>query len=120
MTEKTFYEDEYTAEQKVLADEIISLEKAALDKWFSAADSGCREIWSEKSFTYFDSVMDHRVGIRQGAVDGKLHADTLLLNMHCNCIEVSCKEENGWRAVHSTRSFIQFLSNDFGTVKEIV
>lgn len=55
-----------------------------------------------------------------GVLTFQLHANTSLLNMHYNCIEVYCKEESGWRVVHSTWSFIQPLSNDFGTVKEIV
>lgn len=29
-----FYEELYSSEQEVLAEEIIGLEKAALDKWF--------------------------------------------------------------------------------------
>lgn len=79
MAEKMFYENEYTEEQKSLAEEIISLEKGALDKWFNGDSFGYREIWSEKSFTYFDSVMDHRVDTYaeiaefvKGAVDGML------------------------------------------------
>jgi hypothetical protein len=50
----------------------------------------------------------------------QLHANTSLLNMHYNCIEVCLREKEGWRVAHSTWSFIQPLSNDFGTVKEIV
>ena len=50
----------------------------------------------------------------------QLHADTSLINMHYNCIEVYQKEGDQWRVVHSTWSFITPLSNDFGDVKEIV
>ncbi len=50
----------------------------------------------------------------------QLHANTNLINMHYNCIEVFRKEGEEWHVVHSTWSFITPLQNDFGTVKEIV
>lgn len=55
------YEAHYTAVQQELAKEIIGLERAALDKWFKGDTSGYRELWSKRNFTYFDSIMDHRV-----------------------------------------------------------
>lgn len=39
---KAFYEEQYSPAQKALAEEIISLEKGALDKWFSGDSSGYR------------------------------------------------------------------------------
>lgn len=139
-------------DEKKLALHIISLEEAALKKWFNGDSSGYRELWSKHDFTYFDSVADHRVDTYEeieafvkSAVDGKLyadsydfqnprvqlgadmavltfqlHANTTLINMHYNCIEVYRKEGEEWHVVHSTWSFIQPLSNDFGNVKEIV
>lgn len=70
-------------EERQLAEYIIGLERSALDKWFNGDSSGYRELWSERSFTYFDSVMDHRVDTHEEisafvkkAVDGNLHADS--------------------------------------------
>lgn len=76
------YEQQYTKEQKKLADYIIGLEKAALDKWFKGDTSGYRKLWSEKSFSYFDSVSLHRVDDHKSicafldTIEGKLHADS--------------------------------------------
>lgn len=72
---------EYTETQRELVDHIIGLEKAALDKWFRGDTSGYRELWSKKSFTYFDSVNPHRVENHETiteflkTIEGKLHAD---------------------------------------------
>ena len=139
-------------EERQLAEYIIGLERGALDKWFKGDSSGYREIWSERSFSYFDSVAPGRVDTYEeieafvrGAVDGKLYADsydfenprvqmgqdmavltfqlhakTTLLHMHYNCIEVYQREGDDWRVIHSTWSFIQPLTNDFGLVKDIV
>lgn len=147
-----FYEAQYTKEQKKLAQHIIGLEKAALDKWFNGDSSGYRELWSKKNFSYFDGVFDHRVDTHEEitkfvttVVDNKLyaksydfcnprvqfgedmailtyqlHADTTLINMHYNCIEIFKKEDDGWRVVHSTWSFIRPMDMDFGKMKEIV
>ena len=77
-----FYEKEYTEEQRKLADHIIGLEKAALDRWFKGDTSGYNQLWSRKSFTYFDGVVYERVDdhesiekILQG-IEGRLFADS--------------------------------------------
>lgn len=139
-------------EERKLAEQIIDMEKAALDKWFKGDSSAYRALWSEDDFSYFDSVADHRVDTHEeisafvkSAVDGKLfadsydfcnprvqfggdmavltyqlHADTTLINMHYNCIEVYRKQAAGWRVIHSTRSFIRPMDMDFGTIKAVV
>ena len=48
-------------EEEKLAEYIINLEKKALDKWKNGDTSGYAELWSKKSFTYFDGVVDKRV-----------------------------------------------------------
>ena len=55
------YEKHYSAEQYQLAEHIIGLEKAALDKWFKGDITGYKSLWSEKRFTYFDAVVIERV-----------------------------------------------------------
>lgn len=59
--EKPFYEQQYTAEERELAEHIIGLEKSALDKWFKGDTSGYERLWSKRSFTYFDAVVTERV-----------------------------------------------------------
>lgn len=139
-------------EEKQLADQIIDLERKALDKWFQGDSSGYRELWSNTNFSYFDSVFDHRIDTHEeiskfvtSAVDGKLHAEsydlsnprvqfgkdmavltfqlhaeTTLLDMHYNCIEIYQKEKDHWRVVHSTWSFIRPMEMDFSQFKDIV
>lgn len=70
-------------EERKLAEQIIDMEKAALDKWFKGDSSAYRALWSEDDFSYFDSVADHRVDTHEeisafvkSAVDGKLFADS--------------------------------------------
>jgi len=70
-------------EERKLAEQIIDMEKAALDKWFKGDSSAYRALWSEDDFSYFDSVADHRVDMHEeisafvkSAVDGKLFADS--------------------------------------------
>lgn len=153
MTERetTACEQAYSAEGKKLADHIIGLERAALDKWFRGDTSGYRALWSQRSFTYFDSVAEHRVDDHEticqflDSIEGKLFADkydfrcprvqfggdmavltyqlfanTSLLDMRYNCIEVYQKEPDGWHVIHSTWSFIRPMEMDFSAVKEIV
>lgn len=59
--EKPAYELNYTEEERKLAQHIIGLEKAALDKWFKGDTSGYEQLWSKRSFTYFDAVVEKRV-----------------------------------------------------------
>lgn len=67
-------------EERQLAEHIIGLEKAALDKWFNGDTSGYEQLWSRRSFTYFDGVVEKRIEDHQTIVeflktiDGKLFA----------------------------------------------
>ena len=135
-----------------LTNEIIALEKGALNKWFKGDTSGYLNIWSKNNFSYFDGAVKKRIdnyedikNIVLKNVEGKLfadnykfeyprvqsvenmatltyqlHADTSLIDMHYNCIEVYKKEENAWKVVHSTWSFIRPMDIDFGHTKSIV
>lgn len=146
------YEQQYTPEERALAQHIISLEKAALDKWFKGDTSGYEALWSKRSFTYFDGVVTERVDDHATiaaflrTIDGKLFADsydfrsprvqfgadmavltyqlfadTTLIDMAYNCIEVYQKEANGeWYVIHSTWSFIRPMDMNFGKAKEVV
>lgn len=150
--EKPVYEQNYTAEERKLAEHIIGLEKAALDKWFNGDTSGYEQLWSKHSFTYFDAVVEKRVDDHAAiaeflkTIDGKLHADsydfrdprvqigkdmavltyqlfadTNLIDMEYNCIEVYQKEEDGvWRVIHSTWSFIRPMEKRFKEEKDMV
>lgn len=146
------YEQQYTPEQRVLAEHIISLEKAALDKWFKGDTSGYEQLWSKRSFTYFDGVVSERVDDHATisaflkTIDGKLFAnsydfrsprvqfgtdmvvltyqlfaDTSLIDMAYNCIEVYQKEaDDAWRVIQSTWSFIRPMDMNFGKSKKVV
>lgn len=139
-------------EERQLAEYVISLERAALDKWFNGDTSGYEQLWSKRSFTYFDSVSDKRIDDHETiaqflkTIDGKLFAksydfrvprvqigkdmvvltyqlfaDTILINMAYNCIEVYRKEDNGeWHVIHSTWSFIRPMDYDFNKAKTVV
>jgi hypothetical protein len=143
---------EMNKNQHALEQEIIQLEKAALDKWFKGDTSDYLELWSKKSFSYFDGVVEKRIDSHEdikelvlAAVEGKLfadsydfcyprvqavedmavltfqlHANTSLIDMHYNCIEVYQKEEDGWHVIHSTWSFIRPMDMNFGEAKDIV
>jgi len=50
----------------------------------------------------------------------QLYAKTSLIDMKYNCIEVYQKEEDGWKVIHSTWSFIRPMDMNFGTAKSIV
>ncbi|WP_300913663.1 DUF4440 domain-containing protein [Bacteroides acidifaciens] len=69
-------------EEKTLAEHIIGLERAALDKWFNGDTSGYEQLWSERSFTYFDGAVTERVDDYATIVeflktiDGKLFAES--------------------------------------------
>ena len=144
----SFYKNQ---EEENLAQEIISLETAALDKWFNGDTTGYLNLWSTTNFTYFDGAFDHRVDtydeIKEflGTIHGKLfaksydfinprvqfgndmapltyqlHADTMLIDMHYNCIELFHKEGNEWKVIHSTWSFIRPMDIDFHKAEAIV
>lgn len=149
---KPFYEQEYTPEQRELAEHIIGLERAALDKWFKGDTSGYEQLWSKRSFTYFDGVVTQRIEDHASiaevlkTIDGKLFADsydfhaprvqfgkdtavltyqlfadTSLIDMKYNCIEVFQLEDNGeWHVIHSTWSFLRPMDMNFGQAKQIV
>lgn len=143
------YENE---QERQLAEHIIGLERAALDKWFKGDTSGYEQLWSKRSFTYFDGVVTERVEDHATiaaflkTIDGKLFADsydfraprvqmgsdmavltyqlfadTSLIDMAYNCIEVYQLEDDGqWRVIHSTWSFIRPMDRKFGTEKAVV
>ena len=75
------YEQNYTEEERKLAHHIIGLEKAALEKWFKGDTTGYEQLWSKRSFSYFDGVVEKRVDdhatIAQflKTIHGKLFAD---------------------------------------------
>lgn len=51
----------------------------------------------------------------------QLYADTNLIDMKYNCIEVYRKEEDGrWRVIHSTWSFIRPMDMNFEKAEEVV
>lgn len=146
------YEKDYTAEEREVAEHLISLEKAALDKWFKGDVSGYRKLWSKRSFSYFDAVSGDRVddhetiskfldsiagqlsaecydfrnarvqlGQDMAVLTFQLFADTNLIDMEYNCIEVYQKEpDDQWRVIHSTWSFIRPMDRDFSKIKSIV
>ncbi|RFB88842.1 DUF4440 domain-containing protein [Rhizobium leguminosarum bv. trifolii] len=76
------YENNYSSEERVLADHLIGLEKAALDKWFKGDTSGYETLWSTRSFTYFDAVVTERVDDHEtikkflDSIRGKLFAES--------------------------------------------
>lgn len=78
---KAPYELNYTEEERRLADHLVGLERAALDKWFKGDTSGYEKLWSKRSFSYFDAVVTERVDDHESiraflkATDGKLFAD---------------------------------------------
>lgn len=80
--ELPLYEQNYTDEERVLAEHIIGLEKAALDKFYKGDTSGYAELWSKRSFTYFDAVVTERTDNHEtvmtflAQVEGKLFADS--------------------------------------------
>lgn len=66
-----------------LEQEIIQLEKNALDKWFKGDTSGYLGLWSQKNFSYFDGGIEKRIDRYEdiksfvlSSVEGKLFADS--------------------------------------------
>lgn len=138
------YEKNYTEEQQKLAQEIIALEKDALDKYFQGDMTGYLELWSKDNFTYFDANCKERIDTYEEVADfltnvigkrmhadsyafhaprvqfGKdmavltyqLHADTSLIEMHYNVIEIFQKEGTAWKVIHSTWDLITPFSPD--------
>lgn len=80
--EKLFYEQNQTEKERNIAEHIIGLEKSALDKWFKGDTSGYEQLWSKRSFTYFDAVVSERIDDHDTiskfleTIDGKLFADS--------------------------------------------
>ena len=138
-------------EEKKLAEHIISLEKDALDKWFKGDTSGYANLWSKKSFTYFDAVVKKRtedyatiseflknlegklfadkydfveprvqIGKDMAVLTYQLFAKTNLNDLEYNCIEVFQKEDDQWKVIHSTWSFIRPMDKDFTKAKKVV
>lgn len=68
--------------EKALAQHIIGLERAAIDKWFNGDTSGYEQLWSKRSFTYFDAVVTERIEDHATieeflkTIDGKLFAES--------------------------------------------
>lgn len=51
----------------------------------------------------------------------QLFADTSLIDMAYNCIEIYQKEADGeWHVIHSTWSFVRPMDMNFGKAKEVV
>lgn len=81
-TKKPAHEQNYTAEERIIAEHIIGLEKSALDKWLNGDNSGYKKLWSKRSFTYFDAVVTQRIDDHATiarflkTIEGKLFAGT--------------------------------------------
>lgn len=69
-------------EEMSLAHHLIDLENDALDRFFNGDMSGYRNLWSKKSFTYFDANTVKRVGSLDrmdtflNNLEGFMHADS--------------------------------------------
>lgn len=129
------------AETERIADEIIALERAALDRWGAGDPSGYLEI-SAPEVTYFDPFIERRIegldalSAWYAPLRGTIHIDryelvspkvqvygetaVLTFNlvshsgatiMRWNCTEVYRRGEAGWRIVQTHWSITQHLSN---------
>ncbi|MCR5537118.1 MAG: nuclear transport factor 2 family protein [Succinivibrio sp.] len=139
-----FYVNAYSEDEKKIAEEIIALEKEALDRYFRGYMSGYLELWSKDDFTYFDAntrertdtyeevaaFLNNVIGTRMHAdsydfhaprvqfgkdmavLTYQLHADTSLIEMHYNVIEIFKKEHDSWQVIHSTWDLITPFSKD--------
>jgi len=139
-------------EDRKIAEHIIGLELSALEKWFHGDISGYANLWSKRSFTYFDAVEPKRIdqfadmipllkrvegnlkadnyevraprvqlGVDMAVFTFQLFAQTNLIDVDYNCIEVFQKEDNGdWHVIHSTWSIIRPMDKDFSAFKEVV
>ena len=79
----TFYEEQYTPEQKALAEKIIAMEKDALDKFYRGDTSGYQKLWSKNNISYFDANTFRRWDTYEQCYDflinraeGKLYCET--------------------------------------------
>ncbi|MBU0621698.1 MAG: nuclear transport factor 2 family protein [Gammaproteobacteria bacterium] len=124
-----------------IADTIIALERAALDRWGAGDPSGYLEI-SAPDVSYFDPFLEHRLdgcealAAWYAPLRGTIHIDrydliepqvqvcgetaVLTFNlvsysgateMRWNCSEVYRKDREGWRLVHTHWSITQHLQN---------
>lgn len=75
------YQQNHSDVERASANDLISLEKSALDKWFNGDISGDESLWPERSFSYFDGVVIERVDDYETiqmflkSIDGKILAD---------------------------------------------
>lgn len=123
------------------ADEIIAMERAALDRWGAGDPSGYLEI-SAPEVTYFDPFLEHRIdGLEAlsawyAPLRGTIHIDRYELiapkvqlfgdaavltfnlvsysgatTMHWNCTEVYRQDKAGWRIVQTHWSITQHLKS---------
>lgn len=124
-----------------IADTIIALERAALDRWGAGDPSGYLEI-SAPDVTYFDPFLERRLDGYEALaawyapLRGTIHIDrydlidpqvrvcsgvaVLTFNlvsysgetaMRWNCSEVYRKDREGWRLIHTHWSITQHLQN---------
>lgn len=97
-TGSAFYQQHYSDQERALANHLIGLEKAALDKWFEGDTSGYAALWSTRSFSYFDAAVTERVDDHQTikaflqSIEGKLFANMVIypadgqdLPQDCQC-----------------------------------
>ena len=76
-------ETKYTAEEQKIVDNIIELERSALEKYFKGDMSGYLNLWSKTNFSYFDANCAKRIDDYKDIkkflldnVEGKMHADS--------------------------------------------
>ena len=83
-----------------------------------SADSGADgKLYADKY-----EVIDPRVQIGgdMALLTYQLFAESNIINIKYNCIELYQKEEDGWHVVHSTWSIYRPMEMDFSGMKEIV
>lgn len=61
MEEKLVLEPDASENDVAKANHIWNLEKEALTLWFNGQTSGYNNLWSSKSFSYFDGVVEKRI-----------------------------------------------------------
>lgn len=65
----TFYEKQYTPEQKVLAEKLIAMEIDALNRFYRGDSSGYQKLWSKTNFSYFDANFPERIDTYEDILD---------------------------------------------------